>query len=461
MKRFILIGLLAASAQVSGAALDPDTSFGTAPDGRRQVYFDLGGGKGEQLRDVAIAPGTGAIYAVGSVDIAPGRSSAALVKRQANGTPDTSFAAGTYSNSWLRHDSVGNNGSARFDAVAFDATNTGALIAAGYRDSASGQRCAYAVKLLDNTIAKGVLDGGFGYQGMFTYCDGDGVSPMSFSDVKVLPDGKILLLKNGRLSGSETGASLIRLLANGNFDTSFNAGGLSGFQGQYNIDVRAGKNESGERIAVTAAGYLVGGSSQYSGNDWDGYVVRVLANGTRDTSYAGGARLEALDDAGTAFDDRLADLVTDASGRAVLLMNSNNAQVRVIRLNSTGQRDTGFGNGGLQAAGLADTFASSGGNFQYTTGAALAINSAQQIWVIGSRVTVWVGVSITGELAMSRLSSTGAYLNFNTVMPYGIDELGATATVGSADRLLIGTRLRTTNLVSDYDFGFLRLLGTP
>ena len=49
----------------------------------------------------------------------------------------------------------------------------------------------------------------------------------------------------------------------------------------------------------------------------------------------------------------------------------------------------------------------------------------------------------------------------NGVMPYGLDEYGTTANVGTQDRLLIGTRLRTTNTLSDYDFGFLRLLGTP
>lgn len=461
MNRKIAFSILALSSfGVGAAALDADTTFNGGA-GRLQVYYDIGGGKGENVRDTAIAPSTGAIYSVGSVDIAAGRSSAALIKRLANGAPDTTFAVGAYSNSWLRFDAVSSTGSAQFNAVAFDATNTGAVIVAGYRDTASGQRCAYAVKVLDNAVMKGVLDGGFGYYGEFTYCDGTSNAAMSFSDVKVLADGKILLLKNGIQSGSETGGAIIRLLANGSFDTSFNAGGLSGFPGQYNINVRSGKNETADRIAVTTSGYLVGGSSQYSGNDWDGYIVRVAGNGTRDNGFASGTRFESLDDAGTQKDDRLADLVADSSGRPVLLMNSNNAQVRVVRLTTVGARDSGFAAGGIQAAGLADTFGSGSGNYQYTSGAALAINSAQQIWIVGSRVSVWPGVSITGELAVSRLSATGAYLNINGVMPYGLDEYGATANVGAQDRLLIGTRLRTTNTLSDYDFGFLRLLGTP
>ena len=461
MKNTIALSLLAlASFNLSAAALDPDTTF-NGGGGRLQVYYDLGGGNGENVRDTAVAATTGAIYSVGSVDIAPGRSSAALIKRLANGAPDTTFAAGTYSNSWMLFDSANSTGSAQFDAVAFDGTNTGSVIVAGFRDVSSGQRCAYAVKILDNAVMKGVLDGGFAVYGEFIYCNGYNGAALSFSDVKVLPDGKILLLWNGANAAGEKNSGLIRLLANGQFDSSFNNAGVSGFQGQYNIDVRAGKNESADRIAVTNAGYLVGGSSQFSGDDWDGYVIRVLSNGTRDNTFNYGTRFEALDDAGTQKDDRLADLLADGNGRPVLLMNSNNKDVRVIRLTTAGARDISFGSGGIQASGLADTTSSSGGNYQYQSGAALAINSAQQIWIVGTRVSVWPGVSITGTLAVSRLSATGAYLNVNGVLPYSIDEYGTTATVTAQNRLLIGTRLRTTSQLSDYDFGFLRLLGTP
>jgi Domain of unknown function (DUF5122) beta-propeller len=462
MKRSLAACALAlTSLNLCAAALDPDTSFNSSANGRLQVYYDLGGGKSEATQDTAIAPTTGSIYTVGSVEIAPARASAALVKRLANGAPDTAFAAGSYSNSWIRIDSVNATGAAQFNAVAFDGTNTGAVFAAGFRDIASGQRCAYAVKVLDNGVVKGALDGGFANQGSLTYCDGYG-KPMSFSDVKVLPDGKILLLWNGSINGgSETGGALIRLLVNGQFDTSFNAGGLSGFQGQYNIDVRSGKNESADRIAVTSAGYLVGGSSQYAGNDWDGFVVRVLANGTRDTGFNGGTRFEALDDANTAKEDRLADLVADTSGRAVLLMNSNNQFVRVVRLTTGGARDTGFNGTGLQLAALADTTGSSSGNYSYTFGAALALNSAQQIWVTGSLVYVSTNAPNTSVLAVSRLAPSGAVLNYNGLLPYGQTEYGATATVGTDNRLLLGSRLRTSGTSTDFDFGFVRLLGTP
>ena len=61
MKNTIALSLLAlASFNLSAAALDPDTTF-NGGGSRLQVYYDLGGGNGENVRDTAVAATTGAI----------------------------------------------------------------------------------------------------------------------------------------------------------------------------------------------------------------------------------------------------------------------------------------------------------------------------------------------------------------------------------------------------------------
>lgn len=449
--------------QAHAAAIDPDPSFGYA--GRALAYYDLAGGKSDIMRDTAVVATTGAIYSVGSVEISGNRQAGALVKRLANGATDTAFASGS---SWLSFASDLTTGSAQFNAVAFDTSNTGAVFAGGWRDTWSG-RCAYVVKVLDNSVMKGALDGSFSYSGSWTVCNGSGSgAPAEFTDIKVQADGKILLLyKNSPLADVST---LYRLMPNGALDTSFNAGRYRNEPGAFVVDARVLKSETADRIAITNQGILVGGSSQYNGNDWDGYVIRVQNNGVIDSTFgSNGVHFLALDDPNTQNDDRVADLIADSTGKAIVLMNSNSgvfptngAQngVRVIRLNAQGVRDSSFATNGIAYSGLSDTTASSAGNFSYTIGAALAINGYGQIWTIGSLVQVVPGVTIRSMLAASRMSSAGALININNVMPYGLDEYGVSASMVN-NAVLIGSKRRTTTLVTDFDFGFLRLLGTP
>jgi|GEM_PF-3056791 len=58
------------------------------------------------------------------------------------------------------------------------------------------------------------------------------------------------------------------------------------------------------------------------------------------------------------------------------------------------------------------------------------------------------------------MNFAGTLINSNNVMPYGEDEYGVSASMVN-NAVLIGSKRRTTALVTDFDFGFLRLLGTP
>lgn len=260
-------------------------------------------------------------------------------------------------------------------------------------------------------------------------------------------------------------------MPNGALDTSFNAGRYRNEAGAFVVDARVLKSETADRIAITNQGILVGGSSQYTGNDWDGYVIRVQNNGVIDSTFGyNGVQFAALDDPNTQKNDRLADLIADSTGKPLMLMNSNsgvmptsnapNGQVRIIRLNTQGTRDSSFASNGVSYPALSDTTATGTGYYSYTLGSALAINSYGQIWTIGSLVSVGPGISDRSILAASRISASGALLNFNNVMPYGQDEYGVSASMVN-NAVLIGSKRRTVALATDFDFGFLRLLGTP
>jgi uncharacterized delta-60 repeat protein len=449
-KKTIVALLLFASTKAAAGPLDPDTSFNNNSNGRLQVYFDIGGGKAEEFRDSAISSTTGAIYSVGSVDVAPGRRSALLVKRLANGQPDNAFSL---NKSWMRFDTQDGTSSSEYTAVDYG----GGAVYVGGHTVFNGKNCAIVRKIFDNPVVHGAIDTTYNGYGRFILCPGEG-GLSSVDDLKVQPDGKVVFLHNQDFYGEKI-SWLWRLNADGTMDETFSAPGRV----MHTIDVRPGHDEVAQRIVITGNSYLVAGSSQYAGDDWDGYVIRVLADGTRDTSYgSGGVHWEALDDANTPKEDRVADLAVDSSGRAVLLMNSNKQYVRAIRLTTSGGRDTTFNGSGISNASLADTTGSSG-SYSYTRGAALAINSAQQIWVVGSLVMVTANGSVpdTAALAVTRLGPSGTQQIVNGVLDYGQDEYGVTAHVVAQDRLLVGTRLRTTTIPTDYDFGYLRVLGTP
>jgi hypothetical protein len=428
---------------VCAAALDLDPTFG-APwsPGRAQAAFDLAGDDADMIEDLAIAPGTQAIYAVGGVEIGSQRNAAVLLKRKPDGSTDTEFAVGTYSSGVMRFDSLWSLGLSRFYAVALD--GNGAVFAAGARHLADGRSCAFVVKVLDTPVHKGKLDGSFASSGTYTRCAaGNGWG--AFSDVKLLADGRVLLAWNE----GDTSA-LLRLTPNGVPDATFGLGGA------HAIDVRPGKTEYAQRIAVSPIGYYVAGHARYDdGLDWDAYVLRVRTVGTRDTAFAGGVRIEAPDLLPENRRDLLADLALDASGRPLLLVNSSNQHVFVIRHTTLGQRDVGFGNNGRAAGaiGVADTTAE---GTSWPRGAALAIDTAQRIWVAGSRLLPTPDASL---LAAGRFDSSGNPIGEYALFDYAEEEYGATLTLDAQQRPLLGTRVRTSLQQYDFDYGFVRLRG--
>ena len=157
--------------------------------------------------------------------------------------------------------------------------------------------------------------------------------------VALQTDGKILIggfftSYNGDAAASN---NIMRLNSDGTRDASFNVGG-------------AGANGTVSAVALQSDGkILIGGEfTSYNFDAASGGIMRLNADGTRDTSFnAGGAGANGL----------VAAVALQANGRILIggQFTSYNgdaaASDRIMRLNADGTRDTSFNAGGTGASG--------------------------------------------------------------------------------------------------------------
>jgi uncharacterized delta-60 repeat protein len=197
--------------------------------------------------------------------------------------------------------------------------------------------------------AGGSLDTSFGGG------DGRAGDGQRFSDVGVLPDGRIVAAEPNMLG-------LVAFTPAGAVDTSF--GGGDGV-----VQTRSpsgGAVETGTSLAVLPDGrVLVGGSvtayNVFFGND-DFAVARYTPDGVLDTSFAGGTGLftHGFGDGLDARYDRVVDVAVASDGRILLLGHSSSSgvyfepDITLGRLLPDGTPDPGFGGGdGVLTVGLA------------------------------------------------------------------------------------------------------------
>ncbi len=482
----LVLSMMLAPLPSLAAPTDLDTSFDG--DGIAQDYLDLGSSKTDFIADTAIAPTTGSIYSVGHSEFvsAGGATFGVLFKRLANGAKDTGFSNGSSGASRVYFPIERNGGSSALTGVDFDASNTGAIAVVGFNDLNNGLRCGVAYKVLDNAVMKGALDGGFGVYGRFSLCSGSGAAT-TFSDVKMLSDGRLLIAGNSSFASGEKNGFLLRLTAAGQLDTTFNAGGVSGYPGQMSFDIRPGKDDSALRIAVSPLGYYIAGNSVYAKNsnsifsdDVDFWVARAYTNGTLDTSFNGnGKRIEYVDLVNSDKTDLLADVAVDAGGRVLLLGNINPAHVAldpwgnpdasrsfrsnvaVIRLTSSGQRDNSFATGGRLLTMLGDHTCSGGFDYcSYDEPYALATTPTHEMWIAGRYVPGDASPDQTRKLLMARISAAGAVSAAHRIQ-HGYNVEGVSILRQADGKLVVGARLRTVATASDIDFAMIRMYGTP
>ncbi len=203
--------------------------------------------------------------------------------------------------------------------------------------------------VLARVTTAGQLDTTFGVGGLSWSRVYSGPTAINrLTDVKLQADGKIIAA--GRMGSGSNAQNFVaaRYLANGAVDTTFSGSGFA--------EVSVSAVDYGRRVAVQADGrVLVGGISC----DIDGSgmvtncqprVLRFLSNGVLDTSYgSNGVFAITYNYGATAL-----DLELDGAGRALMVgdmqMLGGQTVAYVLRLTTTGQRDTSFAGVGTKRA---------------------------------------------------------------------------------------------------------------
>ncbi|MFF1594116.1 calcium-binding protein [Streptomyces sp. NPDC058286] len=300
-----------------GAALaapgDLDPSFGTGG----KVTTDFGGFDGAQAMAVQA---DGKIIAAG--DTVPSGSTFhfALARYNTDGSLDTSFGTGGKVTTDF------DTGGASSVAIQAD----GKIVAAG-NAGAVGSSSDFALARYNTD---GSLDASFGTGGKVTtdFGGADGAN-----GVALQADGKIIA---AGLAVGDFG--LARYNTDGSLDTGFGAGGK----------VTTGFDSGGaaDDVALQADGKIVAAGSVGS-PDGDFAVVRYNTDGSLDTGFGTGGKVTT--DLGSRAEAR--GVAIQADGKIVAAGSvGTDGDFAVVRYNTDGSLDTGFGTGGKVTTNLGD-----------------------------------------------------------------------------------------------------------
>ncbi len=286
--------------------------------------FELGDGQvltpislSATINDLALQP-DGKIVAVGSSqNYNGGPTDLALARYNADGSLDTTFGTGGKLITSLTEYSDGG-----FSVIV---QPDGKIVIGGY----GGEHYTDSDPLdfaLVRYLPDGSLDTSFATNGVVLLPPLAGANRWGF-DLALQPDGKILF----------GGAQLVRFLSDGSLDATF------GHNGQL-APVTDG---SRTKIALQPDGkILVAGNTV--GTNHDFALERYNRDGSLDTSFATSGKLT-LDIQG--YRDDVEDLALQIDGKILLAGFSTDADgnedFALVRLNSDGSLDTGFGNDGM------------------------------------------------------------------------------------------------------------------
>ncbi|WP_345327120.1 Calx-beta domain-containing protein [Novipirellula rosea] len=341
-----------------------DPSFGTSG----VVTLDFNGANNE-AQAVALQP-DGKILVAGLATV-NGQRDFAVARLLPDGTVDTSF---------------GTNGVAITDTGAVVETARDVVIQSDGRIVVTGY--TFAIGASDMVVmryeADGTLDTTFGSGGIaITDLGGDELAFGSVIDA----DGKITIAGYtvpSLATGGNNNFALVRYLANGTLDTSFDSDGI------VTTDFGASRRDSAFAIALQNNGKVVAAGLTDNGLDTDFALARYNIDGSLDTDFGSGG-LVALDFSGGS--DGANSLVLQPDGRILVSGNSylSNSDIGLARLNANGTPDITFGVDGQ----LTQSFITSGNSRNdYAHGLALQQN--------GSIVVAGYVVAASEDFAMAR-----------------------------------------------------------
>ncbi|MHC5001641.1 MAG: hypothetical protein ACYTJ0_00820 [Planctomycetota bacterium] len=348
----------------------PDATFGTTAVGR--TTLDLGGN--ESATAIALDATSGVIVSINRSTADTGNDLGAA-RFHADGSLDASYEL------------VGFTGQAQDLANDVIVTACGEkILVAGYSSSA---RTGMALARL---LGDGSLDPSFAGAGHTTLTL-PGASSSQATAVESLPDGEVLIAGIGYFGSSGNDFIAARILDDGSLDPTFGAGGF--------VHTDLGGSELARAVAMTADGgfvlagqsvaspafdiavvrydaggnvvwsavipvgdrsdalavlvqpdgkIVVGGYSQVSSTQ-DFAVLRLNPDGTLDGSFGGSGVVVVNASSTSTGSDRCRALLRQADGR-VVAVGFASSDVAMVRFETSGSLDSGFGTGGVLRSNL-------------------------------------------------------------------------------------------------------------
>lgn len=251
-----------------------------------------------------------------------------------DGTPDPSF--GSAGATVIKLSNSDDN------AKALDFQSDGKIVIAG----GAGQPGSYETIALARVTAAGVADTSFGTKG---YVLVDFGLPSHAHSVVVQSDGKILVTGESYTSGDGGMVVVARVLSNGTLDTGFGVDGK--------VVQTFGSAANGHALVLQTDGkLLIGGYATIEATAKPGFLVaRFLANGTLDTSF--GSNGSSTISVGTG-NNYCHAMMLQGDGKIVLTgsaVTATNYDFVLVRFNSDGSLDTGFGTSGVVTTNFASS----------------------------------------------------------------------------------------------------------
>ncbi len=260
----------------------------------------------------------------------------------------------------------------------------GKILIAGFMDLGVGDALDMTIIRLN---ADGNLDSSFSNDGIQTIdINGDADYVIS---LKIQPDGKILAA--GFTGLTESDFALIRLLPNGNLDSSFNGTGIV----TYNF---GSSYDRGYAVDLMSDGRIILAGSMSNGLSEDLGIIRYNSNGTFDNTFSDDGISTLTLSSGN---DNCFGLSIQPDGKMVLIgtayLTSSTNQIAAARLNIDGSLDNTFSDDGIQLVDL-------GNNSDW--GLDLVIQPNGQILIAG--MTAPQGYT---DFSLVRLQSNGSLDN--------------------------------------------------
>ncbi len=196
---------------------------------------------------------------------------------------------------------------------------------------------------LDVVVVRFLIDGSvdpsFGVEGAQTF-DCAGGEDLA-EDVAVQPDGRIIVVGKCWMKSSSD-AWILRLTPDGNLDTSFGIGGTVRYNGPAN------QGDNANAVLLQSDGKILVAGSSYTGTSVDALVIRLEPTGFPDLGFGNSGVV--LYDGKTSGGDFAVDLALQSDGKLVIVGSTGvalgNDALLVLRLLPDGLLDSSFGKTG-------------------------------------------------------------------------------------------------------------------